>query len=487
MLYSKKYLEKINNKKMDNEKQLKKMMTDYVLMRDLLDKKGGPEKDAKLFEKVIYLEDEILKKFGLPSIREYSEVLWNLQINSESDLKKAITFLSNKAKTYLSKPVVNLIALINNAKAQKIEAYDFLKEIGISTHEYTIWICSLFYSDKISAEDAIKELILCKKPSLLGKASLVSNENHPEKSKFYKELKNTGLNYIDDFIIFKRPSENKFRTIIDCHVHAFNKQEIEDLQKSMKENNISASIILYWPLEQQKTPPLKNVIKNIEKYNNLFVAGSIKITDNKNFKKDLKEIEDLIIKKKIIALKLYPGYEYFYVNDEKCNDLYSLCNKYKIPVMFHCGDTWSSYKKAIIHYSNPMFIEEIAVKFPNLKILICHIGNPCWIDETKELIYKNKNVYTDISGILSGNNNWYIVSYNENIMNKLHDMIAYVGGAHKILFGTDFDIFKQSDYVNFINAFIEKYPILQNDIDNMTHKNAIKFFNLPDNMLKISK
>ena len=463
------------------------MMTDYVVMRDLLDKKGGPEKDGKLFEKLINLEDEILKKFGLPSIHEYSEVLWNLKINSESDLEKAITLLVKKAKTYLSKPVVNLIELINNAKAQKIDAYDFLKEIGILTHEYTIWICSLFYLDKISAEDAITELILCKKTSLLGKASLASAENHPEKSKFYKVLKKSGLKYIDDFFASKKQSKNKNLTIIDCHVHAYLTQEIVDLQKSMKENNISASVILYWPLEQQKAPTLKNVIKNIEKYNNLFVAASIKITNNKNFQRDLNEIEDLIIKKKIIALKLYPGYEYFYVNDERCNDVYSLCNKYKIPVMFHCGDTWSSYKKAIIHYTNPMFIEDIIVKYPNLKILICHIGNPCWIDETKELIYKNKNVYTDISGILSGVNNWYIESYTENIMKKLHDMIAYIGGAHKILFGSDFDIFKQSDYVNFINAFIEKYPILKNDIDNMTHKNAIKFFNLPDSILKISK
>lgn len=472
---------------MENKKLIIKMMTDYVLMRNLLEKKGGPEKDGKLFEKVYNLEDKILKKFGLPSINEYSEVLWNLQINSESDIEKAINLLAKKAKTYLSKPAINLIALINNAKAQKTEAYDFLKEIGISTHEYTIWICSLFYSNKISAEDAIKELTLCKKPSLLGKASLASEENQQEKSKFYKELKKSGLKYIDDFFAFKKKSENKNLTIIDCHVHAFYTQEIVDLQKSMKENNISASVILYWPLEQQKAPTLKNVIKNIEKYNNLFVAASIKITNNKNFQSDLSEIEDLIIKKRIIALKLYPGYEYFYVNDERCNDVYSLCNKYKIPVMFHCGDTWSRYKNAIIHYTNPMFIEEIAVKYPNLKILICHIGNPCWIDETKELIYKNKNVYTDISGILSGNNNWYIESYTENIMKKLHDMIAYVGGAHKILFGSDFDIFKQSDYINFINAFIEKYPILKNDIDNMTHKNAIKFFNLPDSILKVTK
>jgi len=119
---------------MGNKKLIIKMMTDYVLMRDLLEKKGGPEKNGKLFERVFNLEDEILKKFGLPSIHEYSEVLWNLKINSESDIEKAITLLAKKAKTYLSKPVVNLITLINNAKAQKIEAYDFLKEIGISAY-----------------------------------------------------------------------------------------------------------------------------------------------------------------------------------------------------------------------------------------------------------------------------------------------------------------------------------------------------------------
>lgn len=484
---------------MENEKLLKKMMTDYVLMRNLLEIKGGPEKDGKLFEEVFNLEDKILKKFGLPSLVAYQEVLWNLHINSETDIEKAITQLKSKAKIYLSKPVINKISLLKNAKEQGADICDFLTEIGIKTHEYTITICSFFYLGKISAEDTIKELTLSNKPAILEKTYLVKNEKFPEKTKLYKDLKKVGLKFIDNYIILNQAlkeheikSENKTQKsndicFVDCHVHAYYKKEIDDLIKSMSENKINASIILYWPLEQQKAPPLKNVIKSIEKYKNLFVAASIKITNNKNFQRDLNEIENLIIKKKIIALKLYPGYEYFYVNDERCNDVYSLCNKYKIPIMFHCGDTWSSYKNAIIHYTNPMFIEEIAVKYPNLKILICHIGNPCWIDETKELIYKNKNVYTDISGILSGNNNWYIESYTENIMKKLHDMIAYVGGAHKILFGSDFDIFKQSDYVKFINNFIEKYPILKNDIDNITHKNAIKFFNLPNNILKTSK
>ena len=38
-----------------------------------------------------------------------------------------------------------------------------------------------------------------------------------------------------------------------------------------------------------------------------------------------------------------------------------------------------------------MHIDDLAVDYPDLKIVICHIGNP-WIKDCMEVVNKNKNV-----------------------------------------------------------------------------------------------
>jgi len=81
-------------------KDIKKLISDYVLNVSLLNLRGGPEKDGKLFEKVTGIEDEIFKEFGIGSNEEYQQLLWSLMIDDEleSNIDKVIKLLKKKAK-----------------------------------------------------------------------------------------------------------------------------------------------------------------------------------------------------------------------------------------------------------------------------------------------------------------------------------------------------------------------------------------------------
>ena len=270
--------------------------------------------------------------------------------------------------------------------------------------------------------------------------------------------------------------------IIDAHVHAYTKERINELLLSMKKNKIEKSIILYWPgvaknRPQPKpffqSPPFKDVLERIKKYKNLFLAGSIRITDTETFDDYFKELENAIVNKNIVAVKLYLGYEHFFANDSRCDKIYELCLKYKIPVIFHTGDTYS-IKDALVRFANPIYLDDVAVKFPNLKIVIAHLGNPIWIKETTEVIYKNKNVFADISGTLSLSRR-FEKEENNNLKEEILKLVYYIGSPRKLIFGSDFPLYRQEQYIEFLDDF-QVFSKL--DMDYIKYKNAEKIFRI---------
>ena len=263
--------------------------------------------------------------------------------------------------------------------------------------------------------------------------------------------------------------------IIDCHVHADNRKNVLNLLKSMKTNDIGASVILYFPL--WKKPgylSLEKLIPVVAEHPNLYLAGSIKMIDNNDFDRHFKILQRAIQNKDIIAIKLYPGYEPFFPSDSVCDPIYKLCTENKIPVIFHSGDTWWLFPTSKVRYADPIYIDDVAANYPELKILIAHLGNP-WIKETAEVVSKNQNVFTDLSGILYPpyHNSRFEKRYTENLKESLLDLVAYYGDTDKLLFGTDFPLYGQKKYIEFINSIRE---FNGTDRDNILFKNAMNFF-----------
>jgi predicted TIM-barrel fold metal-dependent hydrolase len=65
--------------------------------------------------------------------------------------------------------------------------------------------------------------------------------------------------------------------------------------------------------------------------------------------------------------------------------------------MFHTGT--SIFPGARNKYGDPMYVDDVAVDFPKLKILLAHGGRPLWMENAFFLIRRHPNVFLDISGI----------------------------------------------------------------------------------------
>ncbi len=264
--------------------------------------------------------------------------------------------------------------------------------------------------------------------------------------------------------------------IIDCHTHVNQyevlerttslEERIEILEKEMISNNVDYTLILSSYKVNSERPSTGDLIKATEKRENLGVVAGFTISNHTD--DDLKQYREWIRDGQIKGLKLYCGYEHYYPYDERYQKVYDICVEFDIPLMVHTGDTYSENGK--LRYARPINLDDVAVDNPDLKIVMCHLGNP-WLQDAQEVIYKNKNVYADISGFVIGDFDHY---FEKMMRDKVAELINYAGEPRYLLYGTDWPICSMDSYLN----FVAKLKMKKEFRDMLMYKNAQKLFKI---------
>jgi predicted TIM-barrel fold metal-dependent hydrolase len=136
-----------------------------------------------------------------------------------------------------------------------------------------------------------------------------------------------------------------------------------------------------------------------------------------------------------------------------------LASKYQVPVILHTGDTWS--RTAKVKFAHPLKIDEIAVDFPDAKFVLAHFGNP-WVMDAGEVIFKNENVWADVSAILVGDAGAFARMENEGVIarevSRVRHGIDFTGAPEKFLYGSDWPLSPMKVYRDFVRQlFPEKH------------------------------
>ena len=144
------------------------------------------------------------------------------------------------------------------------------------------------------------------------------------------------------------------------------------------------------------------------------------------------------------GLKLHPPLQQFSPDDETVFPIYDAATELNIPVVFHVGTTPFGPLCRLRH-ANPLLIDEVAVRYPDLRIMLTHLGT-LWHNEAFMVVEKNPNVFIDTAA--------YIYELPQ-LLTK--DTITRVG-ADRFVFGTDYPMpytdrpHRMKDFVDAIRA-----------------------------------
>jgi len=263
--------------------------------------------------------------------------------------------------------------------------------------------------------------------------------------------------------------------IIDCHTHVNHYEDetvealpgsLQKLQLAMRRNRVDVSLILTSYKVVPGRPSTRAVVEATRDLANLHVIAGISWTTFSQA--DVDDLRALLDEGAIKGLKLYPGYEPFYPADRKLAPAYELAEAYGVPVMIHTGDTYARTGK--VKYSHPINVDEAAVDFPRVKFVICHLGNP-WFRDCMEVVYKNDNVYTDMSGLTLGG---FTDRFEAYMRQQLKEMILWGVEPSKVLYGTDWPLVTMESYLQ----FVDELRLPARDKEQMLFENAAALFKL---------
>ncbi len=248
--------------------------------------------------------------------------------------------------------------------------------------------------------------------------------------------------------------------IIDAHIHtnfqyqktaSFTQQNNidfswEGLQKEMNENNIVGVLAITTDLLAPTPGESEMLFQQAAKDSRIFPVCSI----HPSFvtKKHLSLTEKLLKEKMIYGIKIFPGYNPVYPSDKRYFPFYKLAGKYHVPVIIHTGDTFGS--NYFVKYAHPLDVDEIAVRFPETTFVIAHLGNP-WVRDATEVVYKNENVYADISAFCIGHDHQKAPNY---VMQDIRYALEYTNRPDKFIYGSDWPLTSMRGYISIMKEAV---------------------------------
>lgn len=272
--------------------------------------------------------------------------------------------------------------------------------------------------------------------------------------------------------------------LIDAHVHLndYHKHEgghetptrrqVADLWAKMAERGVDHAVVITSYKVDPDRPSVEEVLDVLAGDGRATVVEGLRWRGED--RTDLEGLDQRMRDGTVRGIKLYPGYEPFAPTDPDLADVYGVAAKHRVPVLVHTGDTYA--KGAKLKHAHPLLIDEVAVDYPDVDFVMCHAGNP-WFVDAAEVLYKNDNVYADISGLVLGA---FSDDFERYTRGRLTEMIRYMGAAdRKLMYGSDWPLVRMGPYVD----FLERLELDAEAKECVAWKTAAQLFRIPPEAL----
>ena len=145
-----------------------------------------------------------------------------------------------------------------------------------------------------------------------------------------------------------------------------------------------------------------------------------------------REAERLIAEHGVKGFKFHPTVQGYHPYDKMAWPIYEVINAHKLPAIFHTGHSGIGSGMRCggglrLEYSNPMHLDDVAIDFPDMQIVMAHPSFP-WQDEALSVATHKPNVWIDLSG-------WSPKYFPKQLVQYANTLLK-----DRVLFGSDYPL-----------------------------------------------
>jgi uncharacterized protein len=178
----------------------------------------------------------------------------------------------------------------------------------------------------------------------------------------------------------------------------------------------------------------------------------------------LRELESAVRDHGFVGAHLYPHWFGLAPDHAKYYPYYAKCCELDIPIMMQVGQNLIySRERRLPSVARPICLDQVAIDFPEVKLLGIHIGVP-WTDEMIAMAWKHENVFIGVDAYAPKHWPAQLVRYLDSY------------GRGKVLFGTDWPVIDPERAMPEIDAL----RLRPETMDALMRQNALRVFRLPE-------
>ncbi|MBR2875705.1 MAG: amidohydrolase [Clostridia bacterium] len=228
----------------------------------------------------------------------------------------------------------------------------------------------------------------------------------------------------------------------------------EELLKQSEEAGIKRMVVQSVATTEKQVSSINHFIADeVKKHPDKFIGFGTLHPDSSAPEEDVKELISLGLS----GVKLHPDIQNFKIDDYRCLKIYELCEKYHLPVLMHTGD--SRYDN-----SNPNRLLPVMEIYTDLIVIGAHFGGYSLWEEASEKLAGLPNLYVDTCSSFFA------------LDKKTALKIIKRYGTDKVIFATDFPMWRQEDELNYITSL----GLSDEDLKKIFHDNIMKILNIQD-------
>lgn len=239
-------------------------------------------------------------------------------------------------------------------------------------------------------------------------------------------------------------STDKFYGVTHAPFHGTTKELIEQSEIS----GVSKMLVQSVATTEKQVSSINHFIADeVKKYPDKFIGFGTLHPNSSDLERDINELISLELK----GVKLHPDIQNFKIDDYRCLKIYELCEKYHLPILMHTGDSR-------FDNSNPNRLLPVMEIYTDLTVIGAHFGGYSIWEEASEKLSKLPNLYVDTCSA-------FFALKKETALKIIRRY-----GADKVIFATDYPMWRQKDELDYIMSL----GLTDDELEKIFSSNILK-------------